>query len=85
MSWLKGFLSFFIQNKENIKDMKEVTSFLKDNNAFRKTAFYIHDTKLNIKDKFKNSFEKLLQEEDNLKFIEDEKSKMNKDNKDNKK
>ena len=82
MSWLKGFMSFFIQNKENIKEMKEVTNFLKDNNLFRKTSFFIHDTKSNIQNKLKNSFEKLLRQEDNLKFIDDDKDKFNKrDNK----
>ena len=62
--------------------MKEVTNFLKDNNLFRKTSFFIHDTKSNIQDKLKNSFEKLLRQEDNLKFIDDDKDKFNKrDNK----
>ncbi len=68
MKWMRGFFSFFLENRQNIDDMKEVTKFLKDNQHFRKTAFFIHDTKTNLKTKFKSSFDKLLEQEDNLKF-----------------
>ena len=52
MKWMRGFFSFFLENRQNIDDMKEVTKFLKDNQHFRKTAFFIHDTKTNLKTKF---------------------------------
>ena len=83
MRWMRGFLSFFMQNKNNIDDMKEVTNFLKDNQLFRKTAFFIHDTKNSVKDRLKNTVDEMLQNEDNLKFIEDDKK--NKEPKNNKK
>jgi hypothetical protein len=73
MNYLKHFFRFFIVNKHHIEDMKPLTEFLKNNDTFKKSAIKIHTTKETIKGQFTGSLDKLLKEEDELKFIEDDK------------
>ena len=75
MSPLKNFFRFFISNGKNLDDIKPLTDYLRNNHQFRNTAHKIHHTKESIKSKFTNHLDNLLEEEDGVKMIEDQKDK----------
>ena len=75
MSPLKNFLRFFISNGKNLDDIEPLTDYLKNNQKFRSTAHKIHHTKEGIKSKFNIHLDNLLEEEDEVKLIEDNKDK----------
>jgi hypothetical protein len=75
MSPLKNFLRFFMTNGKNMEDIKPLTDYLKNNNHFRNTAHKIHHTKEGIKYKFTQHLDNLLEEEDGVKMIEDQRDK----------
>ena len=78
MNFFKTFAGFFMANKNNISHNPHLTNYLKSNTHFKKAATKIHTTKQSTLDKLRNSFDDLLKEEDNLKFIEDDKTTNNK-------
>ena len=56
---------------KHIEYHRPLTDFLKRNDHFKKAAFKIHDTKEGFKNKFLDSFDGLLKDEDGIKLIED--------------
>lgn len=82
MNFLKKILGVVNQTK-HVQHDEHITNFLKSNTHFRKVSFTIFETKKNTLDKLKNSFDDLLRDEDNLKFIEDKKKEIKKNNNNN--
>ena len=75
MSAFKNFFRYFISNGKNLDDIKPLTDYLKNNSQFTQTAHKIHHTKEGIKNKFTKHLDNLLEEEDGVKMIEDNKDK----------
>ncbi len=75
MSHFKNFLKFFFQNGKALDDIKPLTEYLKTNDQFKNTSLKIHSTKENLKGGLINKIDSLLEEEDEVKLIEDKKNK----------
>lgn len=71
----KNFFRFFVNNGKNVEDIAPLTEYLKKNSLFKNAALKIHYTKEGVKNKVYDSMEGLLKDEDELKFIEDDKTK----------
>lgn len=75
MKLLKSLFNIARNTGVDKADIPEVTNYLKNNETFKKNAMKLHNNKENIKSKFWSKIDSMLQEEDNLKFIEDKSDK----------
>lgn len=75
MSFFKSFFKFFAMNKNQMDDIKPLTEYLKNNDQFKKTSMKIYHTTEKTKSSLYSKLDRLLEEEDQLKFIEDESKK----------